>query len=132
MLLEAAVLCLALNVLHEGLKNEPVVGLFAIAQTTLNRAERQPDKVCAVVQAPKQFSWTLKPPPVVDSAPWRTAQGVARLSFYMRDFTNGATHFHAIICPPDRLYECKPYWRTDMTVLGQWGNHIFYKRKAKR
>jgi len=131
MSLEAAVLCLALNVYHEGLKDEPLEGLFAIAQVTLNRADRKLDKVCDVVQANRQFSWTLKPPAVVDHAPWRKAQSVAQLSLHMADFTGGATNFHALVCPPDRLNECKPYWRVDMAVAGQWGNHIFYKRKGK-
>ena len=123
MILEAAVLCMALTLYHEGLKQEPLDGLFAIGQTLLNRAERQPERVCAEVQKYKQFSWTLSPPPVEDGAPWRTAQQVARLSFHMQDFTDGATHYHALYV--------KPYWRTDMTILGQWGSHIFYKRKGK-
>jgi len=121
MTLEAALLCLALNVYHEGLKDEPIEGLFAIAQVTLNRAERQPERVCATVQARAQFSWTWNPPRVQDGLPWQTAKAVARLSFHMGDFTGGATHFHALYV--------SPYWRSDMTPVGQWGNHIFYKRK---
>ena len=120
---DAAVLCLAFNVYHEGLKDEPIEGLFAIAQVTLNRAERKPEKVCEVVQAYKQFSWTLKPPPVEDGRPWRNAQAVARLSLHMADFTGGATNFHA--------FYASPYWKPDMIVLGQWGSHVFYKRKEK-
>ena len=123
-MLEAAVLCLALNIYHEGLKTEPIDGLFAIAQVTLNRAKRDPEKVCEVVGAYKQFSWTLKPPPVEDGAPWRTAQQVARLSFHMQDFTGGASHYHALYV--------SPYWRADMVPLGQYGSHVFYKVKGKK
>lgn len=124
MILEAAVLCLALTLYHEGAKDEPLDGLFAIAQTVLNRAGRQPERVCAEVQKYKQFSWTLQPPPVVDGQPWRTAQQVAHLAFHMQDYTGGATHYHALYV--------KPYWRSDMEPLGQWGSHIFYKVKGKR
>ena len=129
MILEAAVFCLSLNVFHEGDKRdgrftEPLDGLFAIAQTTLTRANRQPEKICAVVQAYKQFSWTLRPPPVEDNDAWRVAQTVARLSFHMQDFTGGATHFWA--------FYASPYWKPDMEILGQWGNHIFGKPKGKK
>jgi spore germination cell wall hydrolase CwlJ-like protein len=120
---DAAILCMALNVYHEGLKDEPIEGLFAIAQVTLNRAERKPERVCSVVQARAQFSWTLKPPPVEDGRPWRNAQAVARLSLHMADFTGGATHYHALYIAP--------YWKADMEPLGQWGNHVFYRRKGK-
>ena len=60
-MIEAAVLCMALNLYHEGDKNEPIEGLFAIAQVVLNRAGRDPEKVCEVVYAPHQFSWTQRP-----------------------------------------------------------------------
>jgi len=123
-MLEAAVLCLALNVYHEGLKDEPLDGLFAIAQVTLNRAARDPARVCVEVQKYKQFSWTLKPPPVEDGRPWQNAQAVARLSFHMQDFTGGATNFWA--------FYSSPYWKLDMEILGQWGNHVFGKPKGKK
>lgn len=123
-MIEAAVLCLALNLYHEGDKTEPLTGLFAIAQVTLNRAHRDPAKVCEVVQAYKQFSWTLSPPKVEDGPAWQRAQEVARLSLSMQDFTGGATHFHALYV--------NPYWRSDMVILGQWGSHIFYKAKGRR
>jgi len=123
-MLEAAVLCLALNIYHEGLKTEPIDGLFAIGQVVLNRAERDPEKVCEVVGAYKQFSWTLKPPPVEDGLPWRTAQQVARLSFHMNDFTNCSKFYHALYA--------SPYWKSDMQVTGTWGNHIFYRNKKAK
>jgi spore germination cell wall hydrolase CwlJ-like protein len=121
--LEAALLCLALNLYHEGAKDEPLPGLFAIAQVTLNRAQRDPAKVCAAVQAYKQFSWTLNPPKVTDDVAWRRALDVAKLSFSMQDFTGGATHYHALYVDP--------YWKSDMAILGQWGSHIFYKQRGK-
>ena len=125
-MIEAAVLCLALTLYHEGLKDEPIDGLFAIGQTVLTRAGRNPEKVCDVVSAYKQYSWTLKPPPVVDDKAWRTAQTVARLSFHMADFTGGATNYHALYIAP--------YWKTDplLTPAGKWGSHIFYKPQPKK
>lgn len=122
-MIEAAVLCLALNLYHEGAKDEPLPGLFAIAQVTLNRAHHDETKVCETVQAYKQFSWTLRPPKVEDGPAWRRAQEVARLSMHMTDFTGGATHFHALYVDP--------YWKSDMEITGQWGSHIFYRAKQR-
>jgi len=119
--IEAAILCMALNIYHEGAKNEPVEGLFAIGQVVLNRAQRNPEKVCDVVFAPRQFSWTNRPPIVEPGRPWDNALSVARLSFHMQDFTGGADHYHAAYV--------NPYWRKDMTLVGQWGNHAFYRKK---
>ena len=101
-MIEGYLLCLALVAYHEGHKTEPIDGLFALTLTTWNRAKKNPDNVCPEVQRYKQYSWTLKPPPVENDAAWRTALVVARLTVHMADFTGGATHFHAIICPPDR------------------------------
>jgi spore germination cell wall hydrolase CwlJ-like protein len=127
--------CLALNIYHESLKDgemrEPLDGMFAIAQTVLNRAGRDYARVCAVVQARSQFSWTSKPPAVTTDPAWVAAQQVAQLSLHMNDFTGGATHYHALWClkPNDR---CNAYWRTDMDVAGTWGSHIFYRPRVKR
>jgi len=114
-------MCMALNLYHEGLKTEPIEGLFAIAQVVLNRAARKPSKVCDVVYEPHQFSWTAKPPPVVPGKPWNRARTVAWLAFHMNDFTGGADHYHASYA--------KPYWRKGMKRLGQWGSHVFYRSK---
>jgi len=59
--------------------------------------------------------------PLDDRLPagWRTA-----LLFVREDFTGGATHFWA--------FYARPYWKSDMEILGQWGNHIFGKPKGKR
>ena len=126
-MIEAAVLCMALNLYHEGAKNESIDGLFAIAQVTLNRAKRDPEKVCDVVFAPHQFAWTQKPP-AIDKASiaWRNAQSVAKLAFYQKDFTGGADHYHA--------FYVAPYWKRDtrLEVAGLWGNHAFYRPRGKK
>lgn len=116
--------CLAANVYHEA-RGEPIEGQFGVALVTLNRAERRLDKICKVVYAKKQFSWTnTKPHPLVkDPVAWEQAKAVARLSLHMADFTGGATHYHAL--------SVSPYWRDDMVILGQWGSHVFYKEERK-
>lgn len=123
MILEAAILCLALNAYHES-RGESLLGQFAVAQVVLNRAGRDPEKVCAVVGAPSQFSWTLKPSTVKDSAAYAQAVEVARLSLHLSDFTGGATHYHTL--------DIRPGWLRDVQVTGQWGSHIFYKARAKK
>jgi len=119
MILEAAAFCLAINLYHEGLKEEPIEGLFAIAQAQLNRAGRKPELLCKVTAAPGQFTWTKAPPEVENSKAWRTAVSVAQLSFYMADFTGGANHYHALYV--------SPYWKPHMELRGMWGSHLFYK-----
>ena len=124
-MVEAAVLCLALNIYFEA-AGEPIDGQFAVAQVTLNRAQRDPAKVCDVVYAPAQFSWTAKRPavPKDDSATFQHAKRVARLSLNMTDFTDGADHYHATYMRPDWDYR-------KIVITGQWGNHILYKRRGK-
>jgi spore germination cell wall hydrolase CwlJ-like protein len=122
-MIEAALLCLSLNGYHEA-RGEPLEGQFAVAQVVLNRAGRDPDKVCDVVFQPHQFSWTLKPSEVKDAAAYAQAQAVARMSLHMHDFTGGATFYHSLAI--------KPHWASSVQLTGQWGRHIFYKRKGAK
>lgn len=126
MILESALVCLALNVYFEA-TGEPIDGQFAVAMVTLNRAKRDPAKVCDVVYEPKQFSWTMKRPavPKDDDRNYQHARKVALLAFNMQDFTGGADHYHAIYMRPDWDYR-------KITITGQWGNHLFYKPKGKK
>lgn len=119
--------CLSLNVYHEGNKKdgvftEPLIGLFAIGLTTLERTKGDHTKVCDVVRHYKQFSWTLDPPPVETNRAWRDAQDIAYFLLNPK-FTEGSTHFWA--------FYSKPYWRNDMDFTGQWGNHMFGKERRK-
>ena len=52
-----AIVCMALNVYHEG-RNQTELGQVAIAQVTMERAQQQYKNVCTVVFEPAQFSWT--------------------------------------------------------------------------
>jgi N-acetylmuramoyl-L-alanine amidase len=57
MILASALLCLTLNVYNES-RGEPILGQYAVAAVTMNRAGDDPAKVCEVVTALHQFSWT--------------------------------------------------------------------------
>ena len=49
-LMEAAFLCLALNIYHEA-RNQPVIGQIAVSEVVLNRVadDRYPGSICEVV-----------------------------------------------------------------------------------
>ena len=133
MVLTTALLCLALNVYHEG-RGEPTAGQAAIALTTMNRAEHDSGKVCNVVMAKKQFSWTNQ---LVtrrkdgweiqhaamprDEKAWRKARVIATLALKgkLGDFTRGATHYHT--------KSVNPAWSRKMPRTFAYGNHVFYR-----
>ena len=117
-MIEPAILCLALNVYHEA-RGEPIEGQIAVALVTLNRAKRNPNKVCEVVYKPNQFSWTTSRPIVTDHRAFIHAKKLAIQVWKMRDYTQGSTYYHATYV--------KPYWVSSLKYTGQWGNHYFYK-----
>lgn len=57
MIISTALLCLAFNIFHEQ-RSMGYDGMASIAVATMNRAGWDEDKVCDVVFAPKQYSWT--------------------------------------------------------------------------
>lgn len=122
--------CLAINLYHEGLKEEPIEGLFAIAQVQLTRAGRKVENICKVTQKRGQFTWTSAPPGVENSIPWRNAQSVARLTLrihavHQKDWLiDNADHYHALYV--------SPYWKPHMDPKGVMGNHLFYKDPTGR
>jgi len=129
----AMTMCLALNVYHEA-RGEPEFGQVAVAYVTVNRAMAKKKTVCAVVVAPKQFSWTndgivrlrhgwklkesMHPK---DMAAWERAWQVAdhALRNPKADPTGGATHYHAI-----RVW---PKWSSHFEMLAVVGQHAFYR-----
>lgn len=132
MILESAVLCLALNIYHEA-RSEMIPGQYAVAHVTMNRAGDQ-SNICKTVTAKKQFSWTntmlvkkgrtfkLKPEGIPkDEHAWQLAKHIARYSLEhpTTDMTLGATHYHTT--------KVKPTWRVSMTRVKQIGSHIFYR-----
>ena len=139
MLIETALMCLALNTYHEA-KNQSMIGQVATAQVVMNRVadSRYPNTVCEVVkQGPKykgsdvpvrhkcQFSWFCdgkSDAPKKDSKEWRMAQEYARIVLSGRnvlDVTEGATHYHATYV--------KPSWAKTKTRTTRIESHIFYR-----
>lgn len=134
MLLESAVLCLALNVYHEA-RGEDTIGQYAVAQVTLNRSRDSQRTICQEVFRPAQFSWTnglevratRKGWVVADVAKprereaWEKAKTVAEIAMFtnMDDYSNGATHYHAT--------SMTPYWTRGMQLTTVIGRHRFYR-----
>ncbi len=114
--------CLATAVYYES-KGEPLEGQLAVAQVIINRVERGRfgTDICAVVKAPKQFSFVkggqLSQPG--NNHNWQTARAIAIIASAeaWRDIVGEATHFHAS--------RVSPGWR--MQRVAQVGNHIFYR-----
>lgn len=133
MILETAALCLALNIYHEA-RDQMIPGQYAVASVTMNRAGRDDRRICEVVTAPKQFSWTnnlltkrgdkyvLKREGIPkDERAWALAQHIAKYALKTRvDFVNGATHYHATYVSPP--------WRLALLRTKRMGEHIFYKQ----
>lgn len=139
MVMTTAMLCMALNIYWEA-RSEPIIGQHAVAQVTMNRAGRDPNKVCDVVFQPKQFSWAnpltsvkgkererraQKLIPREDAA-WRMARAIAyhTTAGHIRDFTKGATHYHT--------KNVRPKWRHafERVYIDGVGIHIFYRNIA--
>ena len=139
MLIETALMCLALNTYHEA-KNQSMIGQVATAQVVMNRVadSRYPNTVCEVVkQGPKykgsdvpvrhkcQFSWFCdgkSDEPKRDSKEWFKAQDYARIVLSGRialDVTEGATHYHATYV--------RPSWAKTKTRTTRIEKHIFYR-----
>lgn len=128
-MLTAAALCLAANIYHEA-RSEPIIGQYAVALVTMNRAGGDPDRVCNVVLARKQFSWTarlVKGRKVLrgglprEKDAWALAQAVASvtLSGGMVDITKGSTFYHEA--------RIRPSWAGAYVKVRQVGHHVFYR-----
>ena len=132
--LSTAALCLALNVYYEA-RGEPLTGQHAVAQVTMNRAGRDPDRICAEVFKPSQFSWAngirvryssakLVLPkrylPKEGSKEWTQAKNIANwtVAGFVPDFTKGATYFHTV--------DVRPSWRRGARLTYAIGRHKFY------
>jgi len=137
-MIEAALVCLALNVYHEA-RDQPLIGQVAVAQVVMNRVrdDRYPDTPCDVVmQGPTytwaehypvrhrcQFSWYCdgKSDNTTDQGAYDKALMIAHGVYYgnLDDFVEGATHYHAIYVLPE--------WAESKTRIVQIGEHIFYR-----
>ena len=143
MILETALMCLALNVFYES-RSEPLEGQKAIAQVTINRAGHESENVCKVVLEPKQFSWTngftsksykhqmqhlrrlqnqiMKSNNSHELRAWQTAYSVAQqaLDGDLNSQAYSATYYY-------NLLTSKPRWRLRMKVVCRIGRHVFLR-----
>ena len=139
MILETALMCMALNMYHEA-KNQSMLGQLAVGQVVMNRVEdkRFPDNVCDVITEAAtykgtdkpvlhkcQFSWYCdgqKDEPDFDSKEWWDAKEYASIVLsgtIMLDVTEGATHYHATYV--------RPAWAKTKTKTTRIDRHIFYR-----
>ena len=139
MILETALMCMALNMYHEA-KNQSMLGQLAVGQVVMNRVgdKRFPDNVCDVVTEAVtykgtdkpvlhkcQFSWYCdgqKDEPDFDSKEWWDAKEYASIVLsgtIILDVTEGATHYHATYV--------RPAWAKTKTKTTRIDRHIFYR-----
>lgn len=133
MLIESAVLCLALNVYQEA-RSEIIPGQYAVALVTMNRARGQVNRVCEEVIKPAQFSWVRGSLRRVgqhwfvatsahprDEKAWQLAVTIARTTIEGKvyDFTHGATFYHHV--------KVKPHWSRVFQPVKRIGAHVFYR-----
>jgi len=142
MILETALMCMAVNIYHEA-KNQPMAGQIAVAQVVMNRVNdsRYPDNVCDVVKqgltykngkvvlGKCQFSWYCdgkKDDVNMKSEKWRNSIRYASMVLTNRitlDVTEGATHYHATYV--------RPAWARTKTKTVRINRHIFYRWEKK-
>lgn len=121
-MLEAALVCLA-QVGYMEARGEPLAGQTAVMMVLYRRAEFKPERICAELGRPYQFSWygKIKPPErsSKELKPFlNTAYQVLNLK--IKDTSKGAYHFHEINLNP------KPIWTKNKQVKVVIQNHIFY------
>ena len=129
-MLEAAVMCLAMNLYHEA-RGEGVRAMMAVAEVTMNRVEdnRYPNNVCDVVKQGYeegrrdcQFSWYCdgKSDKMHEEKQAYLAYEIAidYLTGLETNLTKGATHYHA--------NWVNPYWAETLDKTVTIGTHKFY------
>jgi N-acetylmuramoyl-L-alanine amidase len=125
--------CLAENIYHEA-RGEPLDGLYAVAEVTLNRVNSPhfPDTICEVVYEARwdplrmrkvaHFSWTeMKAIPTPRGQAWQQAMRVATAVY----------DDVAMPIVPDALFyhttAIHPYWAKNKKTVAKIGNHVFYE-----
>jgi spore germination cell wall hydrolase CwlJ-like protein len=132
MIISTAAMCLAMNIYHET-RAKSIPDAWAVASVTLSRAKSH-DRVCEVVFAHRQFSWTtglsskiagkyhlsesLTP---CEVAMWARSIRVANAALAGRvfDFSLGAKHYHA-----DYV---RPAWADPKKRTAVVSRHLFYR-----
>ncbi len=120
--------CMAEAIYHEA-RGESTRGQAAVAEVILNRVESRqfPSSVCAVINQPSQFSYTIGGKKRIgNKAAYLRARDIARnaLAGAPRVLTGGATYFHT---PAVR-----PSWSHRFQRTVQIGQHIFYRPGGQR
>lgn len=123
--------CLQKNVYHEA-AFEPDAGMLAVAQVTGNRvaSKHRGDTFCAVVYAPKQFSWTIKNTtrnwvPSANDKNWiRAGNIVKRYEAGERIRGLEKSEFYYA------RYIKSPAWSRDMQYTHYLGEHLFLNHKS--
>lgn len=109
------------NVWHEA-RGEGLRGMHAVALVTMNRVKQRNKTVCEIVYEAQQFSWTNDVTGDMQDNIVNVRRAVANvMTGSIRDFTKGATHYHANYV--------KPYWAKDMKKTVVVGKHIFYRKQ---
>jgi spore germination cell wall hydrolase CwlJ-like protein len=126
--LQADIYCGAQNIYFEAAA-EPIEGMIAIADVTINRKEstRWPDSICNVVWQDKQFSWTHdgKSDDIPLESPYQIQLWSKSVYMFVvafideTDYSKCGTHYH-------NKY-IKPWWADEMGVTTVIGNHKFLK-----
>ena len=128
-MLEAVVVCMALNIYHEA-RSEPLAGQIAVAHVVLNRttSSKYPDDPCKVIYQRRskrscQFSWYCdgKSDRPKETLHYSLSEQLALdvLKGNVSDPTKGATHYHADYVTP--------HWAKKMKHTVTIGTHKFYK-----
>ena len=141
---EEEIACIAQNIYWEA-RNQPAKGMIGVALVTRNRVMdvRFPHSYCEVIeQGPTRKSWrdpNMEYPirhrcqfswycdgksddiPNHDRDVYQFALSIAYKIYFgeLRDFTNGATHYHATYVSPD--------WKESKTKTLRIADHIFYR-----
>ena len=126
--LQADIYCGAQNIYFEA-ASEPVEGMMAIADVTINRKKSTlwPDSICNVVWQDKQFSWTHdgKSDDIPLESPYQKQLWSGSVFMFVNallnenDYSKCGTHYH-------NKY-IKPWWADEMVVTTIIGNHKFLK-----
>jgi spore germination cell wall hydrolase CwlJ-like protein len=126
--LQADIYCGAQNIYFEAAA-EPIEGMIAIADVTINRKEstRWPDSICNVVWQNKQFSWTHdgKSDDIPLESPYQIQLWSKVVYMFVialldeEDYSKCGTHYH------NKYIE--PWWSDKMDVTIIIGNHKFLK-----
>lgn len=102
------------SVIYSEARGESDKGILGVAHVIFNRAKEKQEKPCEIVKERGQFAKGQYRPHDPD---WKRIKSLVQCPG--KDFTGGATYFHA--------KWARPYWRKYAKVTVHYGGHIFYK-----